>query len=265
MPVSEPTAENSFHDSQSEILRSLAQANIVYLGETHDSPADHQAQLQIIQALHQENPQLAIGLEMFQRPFQPFLDQYLQGEISEAQLRKQTEYDDRWGFDWEYYAPILRFAKDNQIPLVALNTPAEVTRTVAQQGLAGLSEADQQYIPPLSEIHTDDDAYRQMIQEVFAGHHGHSTGSNFDNFFLAQVLWDETMADRIAAFLTENPDQQIVVLAGQGHVVYGYGIPSRVERRLGSEVTQQSVLFSNSTSEFAGEAGTIADHIWLTQ
>jgi hypothetical protein len=68
------------------------------LGETHNNPEDQKAQLEILQALHQQNRKIAIAMEMFQRPFQDVLDQYLAGKITEAQLVEQTEYEKRWGF-----------------------------------------------------------------------------------------------------------------------------------------------------------------------
>ena len=89
--------------------------NVIYLGENHDCPEHHVTQLQIIMELYQAKAEtklsLAIALEMFQRPFQPILDRYLAKEINEAELREQTEYNQRWGWDWEFYAPILRFAQ----------------------------------------------------------------------------------------------------------------------------------------------------------
>src|SRR5919202_5149025 len=68
--------------TQKQILQELAKANVVYLGETHNNPEDHKAQLEILQALHQQNPKIAIAMEMFQRPFQDVLDQYLVGKIT---------------------------------------------------------------------------------------------------------------------------------------------------------------------------------------
>lgn len=252
-------------DSHSEILSALVKADVVYLGETHDSLEDHEAQLKIIQALYQQNPKVAVAMEMFQRPSQEVLDQYLAGEITEAQLRKQSEYDQRWGFSWEYYAPILRFAKANQLPVLALNTPTEVTRKVASQGLESLTAAERRYIPPLTEIRTDNEDYRKMVRQVYERHHhaGHGNSNDFEQFFITQVLWDETMAERIAQFRQANPDYQIVVLAGKGHIIYGHGIPSRVARRLdGESLVQRSVLLGNSQkAEFAGEQSP-ADYFW---
>lgn len=185
-----------------DLISQLAKANIVYLGETHDSLADRQAQLEIIQSLYQRHPQLTIALEMFQHPFQPALDRYLAGEIDEMQLRAQTEYDQRWGLEWEFLAPILRFARQHKIPLLALNTPREITRKVARWGLESLTTEELQYIPPLSSIRTDNQEYRQMLLDIYQqtlhGKHGHSI--NFEGFFVAQVLWDETMAENLARY-----------------------------------------------------------------
>ncbi len=251
--------------SRQAILRELLAADVVYLGETHSRPEDHQAQLYILTALYRENPKIAVAMEMFQRPFQDALDRYLKGEITEAQLIEQTEYEQRWGFPWEYYAPVLRFAQAHQLPVLALNTPTEVTRQVAQSGLESLSASDRQFIPPLADIDTDDPDYRQMIRQFYDLHHqhGHGNSTSFDRFFTAQVLWDETMAEKIAQFHQANPDYQVVVLVGQGHVVYNYGIPSRVARRLNPEqFVQRTVLLGESPEMPASGEHAIADFFW---
>lgn len=196
--ISSPQTQQSY--TAPEVLQQLAKANVIYLGETHDSPEDHQAQLEIIQELYRRNQKVAIAMEMFQRPYQDVLDRYLAGKITETQLIEQSEYEKRWGFSWEYYAPILDFAKEKKLPVLALNTPSEVTRKVARQGLASLTPAERRYIPPDVEIRTDNTEYRQMVQQAFQQHQvaGHGSSANFERFFTAQVLWDETMADAIA-------------------------------------------------------------------
>lgn len=265
--IAEPTANPQLQQTYTsqEILQQLLKARIVYLGETHDSIEDHQAQLAIIQEMQRQNPKIAIGLEMFQRPFQSVLDQYLAGKITEEQLIEQTEYNQRWRFPWEYYAPIVRFAKENKLRILALNTPTEVTRKVATQGLESLTAEERKHIPPLSEIRTDNAEYRQMLLEVYQQHQKAAQGNStaFERFLQAQVLWDETMAEKIAEFVKANPDYQVVVLAGKGHIVYGYGIPSRVERRLGvGKVKMRSVLFNLPTDSPSSAHKPIADYIW---
>lgn len=259
---SSPSVQNN--SPQADILAKLRAADIVYLAESHDSLENHQAQLEIITELYKNKPQIAIGMEMFQRPYQEILDQYIAGEISETQLRQRSEYDERWGFDWELYAPILRFAKTHQLPVLALNTPSEVSRQVSRGGLASLTAQQRQHIPPFAEIHTDNRNYRQMIQEFFQhhSHSGHGNSESFERFFTTQVLWDETMADKIAQFYQANSDYQVIVLAGKGHIIYDYGIPSRVERRLGKNAKQVTVWLGEfDPDDFPGE-GQAADYFW---
>lgn len=252
------------------VIDQLARANVIYLGETHNKPEDHLAQLHIIQELHRRNPNIAIGMEMFQRPFQFQIDRYLANDMMEPILRQRTQYDKRWGFPWEYYAPILRFAKANRLPVLALNAPTEIIRKVARNGLESLSSLEQQFfIPPLSDIRTDNQAYRQLMEEIYQqSHQGLGKSNNFERFFQAQVVWDETMADVIAKYLQANPDFQVVVLAGQGHIIYGHGIPSRVARRFGDgNIVQRTVLLNPSTDIQDMQStveNSIADFVWKT-
>jgi uncharacterized iron-regulated protein len=262
--------------SPQEVIQDLAKANVVYLGETHNNPEDHKAQLAIIQQLYQQDPRIAIGMEMFQRPYQPVLEKFLQGKLTEAALQKESQYEKRWGYPWENYAPILRFAKEKQLPVIALNTPSEVTQRVSRRGLRSLRRSDRKFIPPRSEIRTNSLPYRKAIREAYEGFHHeifHKKGKaknpqRFERFFQAQVLWDETMADAVTQFLRTNPKSYVVVLAGQGHIAYGYGIPSRVARRINAvslrAVVQRSVLL-NASEETPPQKARMADYFWNTR
>jgi uncharacterized iron-regulated protein len=95
----------------SQCVESVAKADVVHREKTHDSKKDHQNQLEIIKALYQRRRKIAIALEMFQRPHQETINQYLTGKPTETELVRQ------WGFPWKLYAPILRYAKTNKIPV----------------------------------------------------------------------------------------------------------------------------------------------------
>jgi uncharacterized iron-regulated protein len=244
------SGSTNFSFAQQQILQSIAPANIIYLGEIHDSASDHADQLAILEYLHAAKPQLAIGLEMFQKPYQPIIDRYLAGQISEQELVKQTEYQKRWGWPWENYAPLLRLAKERQIPVIALNTPSEILRKVAKGGLESLKSADFKYIPPTAEIDKSNLAYRDLIFASYQQHKAQATltSPDFDRFHTAQLLWDETMAATASEFYRKNPRTQLVVIAGQTHIRYGHGIPSRVARRLSAakvSAIKKSVILSS--------------------
>jgi uncharacterized iron-regulated protein len=68
--------------------------------------------------------------------------------------------------------------------------------------------------------------YRERLREFF-GRHAGSGERNFDFFYQAQVLWDESMAYNLDDFVRKNPDYKVVVLAGTGHMTFGSGIPKR--------------------------------------
>lgn len=255
-------------EDSTAVLHKLAQADVVYLSETHDRPADHQAQLEIIQTLQRLRPKLAIGMEMFQRPYQSVLNRYLAGTLTEAELQAQSQYQTRWGYPWDYYAPILRFAQSNRLPVVALNTPTEITRKTARTGLESLTVTERRFIPPSSAIVLGPQAYRDRIQKIYADHDG-STSVNLERFFQAQVLWDETMAERIAQTLQQQPGTLVVVLVGQGHILYGDGIPERVARRVQATrsratLTQISLLLNVEAPEIRRDR-QIADYIWFSR
>src|ERR1700690_1876313 len=68
--------------------------------------------------------------------------------------------------------------------------------------------------------------YRSRLSEFFLRHQN-SESRNFDFFYQSQVLWDESMAHNLDEFMLTNPDRQIVVIAGGGHMAFGSGIPKR--------------------------------------
>ncbi|HEC16214.1 MAG TPA: PDZ domain-containing protein [Sedimenticola sp.] len=215
--------------SLENIMPELSRARVVFVGEAHTSYGHHLSQLEIIRRLYEIDPNIAIGMEFFQQPFQKYLDAYSAGELEEAEMLRKTEYYSRWSFDYRLYRPILRYAREQGIPLIALNLPKEITRKVGDQGMDALTEEEKAQIP--SEIDDSDKAYRKRMKDIFS-QHPHSTERDFEHFLQVQLLWDEGMAARAADYLGKNPDKRLVVLAGIGHLFHGYGIPKRVHRRI---------------------------------
>ena len=57
----------------------LASKRVVFVAESHYRYDHHLNQLEIIRRLHQLDPNLVIGVEYFQQPFQPRVDDYIAG------------------------------------------------------------------------------------------------------------------------------------------------------------------------------------------
>jgi len=215
-----------------EILNDIIGKPIIYVGERHTNYEDHKVQLEIIMELFKRGRKFAIGMEMFQRPFQEALDDYLSGLISEREFLKESEYFKRWKYDYHFYREIIEFAKAKEIHIVALNLRAEIIRKVAEGGLDALTEEEREEIP--QDMDMSDEDYRERLREVFSLHKK-SHIKNFDFFYQSQILWDETMAHSIAQFMGDNPDYQMVVLTGAQHIMFGSGIPKRTYRLNGKD------------------------------
>ena len=200
---------------------------VIYAGERHMNYEDHQTQLKIIMNLHERGHKFAIGMEMFQRPFQKDINDYLSGALSEKEFLKRTQYFKRWQFDYNLYQEIIEYAKAKRIPIIALNLWTEIVKKVSTDGLDSLTDIERAELPDSMDM--SDEEYRNRLEEVFRQHKSREN-KTFENFYQAQILWDETMARSIDEFLRKNPGYQMIVLAGAGHIMYGSGIPKRAYR-----------------------------------
>jgi aminopeptidase N len=211
------------------IIPYLTASRIIYIGERHDRFAHHINQLQLIKKMHNSGYKLAVGMEMFQKPFQPVVNDYLAGRIDERTFLKKTEYFSSWGYDYNLYKPIVDYLKQQNLPLVALNIHGEISRKVARDGIYSLSDNEKKQLPGSMDF--SNERYRKDLNEVFLLHEGQGKLKDFNYFYQAQILWDEVMAESAQKFLTDNPERNLVILAGNGHVRHKYGIPDRLYRR----------------------------------
>jgi hypothetical protein len=151
-------------------------------------------------------------------------------------LLRDSRYFSTWRFNYNLYRDILQYAKTYSIPVVALNQDHEFVAKVADEGVEKLSMEEKALLP---EMVFNDEAYERRLRHVFETHKTElpvdSAPQVFEYFQQAQILWDETMAESIASYLADHPDHHLVVLAGNGHLAYGSGIPKRAYRRTGKE------------------------------
>jgi len=228
------------------IMEQIADRRVVHVGENHTRLEDHQLQLRVIRALFAQNPKLAIGMEMFSRETQPILDRYVAGELSEPEFLRQSKYFSKWGYDYRFYREIINFARRNKIPIVALNQDKAIVSKVFKEGAAALSDEELAKVPADRDLAIPD--YRQRISGVFSMHGQNGADpKQFNNFFQAQAIWDETMAESVTTYLTAHPESRMVVLAGQGHTDKATAIPPRISRRL--PTIRQAVILNSMGGE----------------
>jgi uncharacterized iron-regulated protein len=237
-----------------QLMADLNRHQIVFVGEKHTNPAHHAIQQKIIEAVFNNTPAMRVGMEMFDRSYQEVLNLWSAGVLDEETFLRKVHWYANWRFDFALYRNILLFIKENRIKIVALNIPFHIPARIRVGGIDNLSDIDRQYLP--KEIDTSNTAHRDYVQNVFSKHHFKSS-VKFDDFYMAQCVWDEIMAESTAADLGSN---KIVVLAGNGHIQYKYGIPDRAFRRTGTSFRTLYLVSAGEEIELG-----IADYIWVTQ
>ena len=236
------------------MLDDLRQAQVIFVGEFHDHPGHHQAQLAIIDALDNDDRPLAIGLEMFRRDSQEDLDVWSEGKSSVADFMQA--FNENWGM-WPVYSEIFMHARDEKLKLIGLNITRAITRKVARNGYNSLSSEERLLLGNVQcEVNQ---AYGEYIRQAMGGHGGH--GDQYLYFCEAQLLWDTVMARNLVDFLKENPDFRVVVLTGSGHA-WKFGIPRQL-------VEQADISYRVVLPEIIGRIDRrnvndkVADYLWL--
>jgi uncharacterized iron-regulated protein len=233
-PLDSIVIETASTTNLEKVLERAEAKRLVFVGETHTSVSDHELQLRVLKAMHAQGGDLTVGVEWFQRPFQEVLDRYINGDLDEQGMLRESEYFQRWGFDYRLYRDILKYARDNGIRVLALNASREISRAIREKGLEGLPDEQKAELPDSYDL--DNAAYAEHLKEVFQLHQNrdHDDSEAFQRFLEVQLTWDETMASETAEYLASGPGKRILVLAGRGHT-HAAAIPARVARRIGEK------------------------------
>ena len=106
----------------------LMDYSVIFIGEEHGSRVSHQAELTILKGLAERDSNLVLALEMFEQDVQDILDAYLKGKISEKKFLKQAR---PWPNYLEDYRPLVEFAKEKGMHVIAANIPRRAAAAVA--------------------------------------------------------------------------------------------------------------------------------------
>ena len=205
--------------SYSEMLEKVSKKDVVFFGELHNNPIAHWLQYELTQDLFKEQDgQLILGAEMFERDDQLILNEYLSGMISQKNFEDEARIWPNYKTD---YKPLVEFAKAHNLRFIATNVPRRYANLVFREGiekLESLPKAAMAYLPPLPiEIDMELQAYKGMLEMMAS----HSKGNI--KFPQAQAIKDATMAHSIA----ENMEKkyQFIHYNGSYHSDNYEGIP----------------------------------------
>jgi uncharacterized iron-regulated protein len=203
------------------LVKKLAVADVIFVGEYHGNQASHLLQAQLQAALFAQHPNQILSLEQFERDDQVVIERYLDCQIGEKTLIDEA---DAWPNYAGSYRPLVEFAKRHFLPVIAANAPGDIVRCVGRHGQSYLSRLpdDQRdwvaqtpfYNPP---------AYQQKFERFMQQAQSHQGADNTAlterqlRSYQAQLLRDNTMAESILTAKRQSPDAQILHLNGAFH------------------------------------------------
>lgn len=178
-----------------QLAKELAEYDVVFFGENHNSSINHWLQLKITEALYQQkNGQLILGAEMFERDNQSQLNQYLNGTFDAKTLKDSARLWNNYATD---YKPLVDFAKDKKLNFIATNIPRRYASQTSKEGLESLNKLtakEKTYIAQLPiKVTLDTPGYPEMKKMMG----DHAEEMKVMNFISAQATKDATMAESI--------------------------------------------------------------------
>lgn len=199
-----------------QLVKHLKQADIIFIGEYHGNNASHLLQAQLQALLYQQRPQQILSMEQFTQAHQYIVNQYLAGKIGEQELIDDAE---GWANYKASYRPLVEFAKQHQLPIIAANAPSDIVRCVGKKGqdyIQLLTQVQKQQIANQPFFYTQ--AYLNKFSSVMhAGREVSNKTTSPSYRFYAQILRDNTMAQAIFNAQQQYPKHQIVHLNGTFH------------------------------------------------
>lgn len=258
------SARAGSHISFQKMIKEMKESEFIYVGETHNSLPMHDIQSKIIQALYEQDRNLSIGLEMFPVSFQEALNKWSMAILSQDEFIRESRWYVNWNFNFGFYEKIFKLAKNNKIPLYALNAPRAIIRKIRMKGWGKLSEDEKKAVPKPDVSHEE---HRILIRTIFESMElphqmkGGDLDMVFEGLYRAQSAWDEVMAFN-ALQSREREGRKMVVLVGSGHLLYNLGINRRAyeKNRLPFKTVICVVIPEGKKS--IKVARSLADYVW---
>jgi len=247
-----------------KMIQEMKSVPLVYIGETHNSLPMHDLQVKIIQALYEQDRNVAIGLEMFPAASQDVLNKWSLGILSEEEFIREGQWYVNWNFNFGFYKKIFDFAKANKIPMVGLNAPRELITKIRMSGWEALKDGEKAIVPNPDLTHPE---HRQLIRTIFESaeipHQMKGAGLDmmFEGLYRSQTAWDFVMGYNALEALKKER-KKMIVLAGSGHLIYNLGINLRAyeKSRLPGKTVISVVVPKGQTN--VPISRSLGDYIW---
>lgn len=212
-----------------QLAKRLQKYEVVFFGEYHDQGEIHKAELELLQALHKiKGEKLALSMEMFEADNQTKLDSFLAGTLGEEEFLATSRPWPNYKTD---YAPLVNFAKKNNMPVVAANVPRFLAAHVAKNNgsVAGIEEQYLQFLP--KHTYAPEGAYKDKFYAQMTSPEApmKMPPQRLAAVYTAQCLKDDKMAESIAAFSDAHKKMQVLHINGCFHSDGHLGTAQKLE------------------------------------
>jgi uncharacterized iron-regulated protein len=266
-----------------EIIAALDDADVLFVGETHNDAVGHAVEAELLRRADKRYTQrraVALSLEMFERDVQTVVDEYLGGLITERHFLLSSRPWNNYETD---YRPLVEYAREHHLPVIAANAPARYVSRVSAQGAAALSSLSKEaraWLPPLP-FPDASAAYAAKFNEFMSGgmaapppapagtqaaQQPQANPHGGAHLLEAQTLRDASMAYAISEFLKRGRDPLVVQVNGTFHSEERMGVPEHLAhyRKRARAVVVTIVPDANRTGFDAASMSTLGDFIILT-
>jgi hypothetical protein len=134
--------------SLGEVHDRVRDRDLVYVGDYHTLRQAQSTFLEIARAAVESGRPVVLGLEFVERRFQPVVDEYLSGALTDTAFLEQIGHPYVGPFDiWPGFKPIFSFARQKKLEIIALDSRPRARNTllardkVAAKVLARRSQA----------------------------------------------------------------------------------------------------------------------------
>ncbi|MEK1940740.1 MAG: ChaN family lipoprotein [Pseudomonas sp.] len=223
-----------------QLVKRLAPAPQVLVGEQHDNPDHHALELWLLQALEQQRPQGSVLLEMLNPDQQTKVDNARGQSI--ADLPAALAWQKNW--EWSLYGPLVRHALAQPYPLLAANLDRSEIMGIykARPALDGSASTAASVQAPL-------------LEQIRESHCGLLPEDQLPAMLAVQQQRDRRMAQRLLA-----APQPALLFAGAFHVRRDLGVPLHLAD-LGAGPGSVSLVLAEVGKPVSAAT---ADFVWYT-
>lgn len=282
------------------LIEALGTVEVVCVGEMHNDPVAHYLEFELVRQAHERygggsakpaKRSVAVSFEMFERDVQLILDEYLAGLIIERHFLAGSR---PWPNYLTDYRPIIEFAREHRLPVIAANAPGRYVTRVSRLGrdsLLNLSQVTRNWLPPLPYAAASP-GYAAKFNQLMGGgmarpqqqpappismppqappmasnpHSAPPAAHGTFHLLDAQNLRDATMGFSIAEHLKQKPEALVVHVNGRFHSEERMGVPEQLLLyRPKTRILVITIVSGEGYPDFDAErVGGLGDFVILT-